>query len=364
MFNLFPIIETLIGQANKFIFIYNYPTNTLSYKSSSLEGLWGQDFNDIIGSYIEILSSITKQDTPFVEDMFKQFTCEAFNDTVEFSIVMEDKTLKHISCNVSSLANDKGQIEWITGELEDISRRKKLEKNVFDYTAKKNTALEVLEHDLGGQLSLLKNIASSFTEENIKSNLGKLVTYAESIQELSKSSMELIADLLKVEYQDTSNTPIRKVRVNIVTRINSILTIFKSSKNSNPNRFILNSSKEEIFIEVDDVKFMQVLNNIIYNSMKFSGEDGIIVISIEDNDKSVLFSVQDNGIGIPEELQDKVFEEHTMAGRLGLKGEKTTGIGLSIAKRMVELHKGNIWFKSSEGKGTTFYIEIPKKNMG
>jgi two-component system sensor histidine kinase VicK len=69
--------------------------------------------------------------------------------------------------------------------------------------------------------------------------------------------------------------------------------------------------------------------------------------------------VADTGIGIPAELQPIIFEKFTKARRPGLRGERTTGLGMSVIKTIVGLHKGHIRLESAEGKGTTFYIELP-----
>jgi two-component system sensor histidine kinase VicK len=71
--------------------------------------------------------------------------------------------------------------------------------------------------------------------------------------------------------------------------------------------------------------------------------------------------VRDNGIGIPEELQPFLINKYTRAGRTGLNGEKTTGLGLSIIKSLIDMHNGKIWLESKENKGTAFYIELPKQ---
>jgi signal transduction histidine kinase len=69
--------------------------------------------------------------------------------------------------------------------------------------------------------------------------------------------------------------------------------------------------------------------------------------------------VKDKGIGIPDNLKDKVFEMHTEAGRTGTSGEKSFGLGLSISRKIVEIHKGKLWFESEPGKETIFYIVLP-----
>src|SRR5690606_15264878 len=119
-------------------------------------------------------------------------------------------------------------------------------------------------------------------------------------------------------------------------------------------------SHEEIFMEVDDHKFMQVINNLISNAIKFTFDGGIISVSIEEKQDSVLFTVADNGIGIPPKYHNGLFERFTEARRLGLKDEPSTGLGMSIIKTIVEWHNGRIWFDSKENEGSSFFIELPK----
>jgi two-component system sensor histidine kinase VicK len=73
----------------------------------------------------------------------------------------------------------------------------------------------------------------------------------------------------------------------------------------------------------------------------------------------VVLKVQDNGVGIPEPLQEIIFHKFTKASRQGTGGEATTGLGLFIVKQIVSLHGGTIWLESSENRGTTFYVALP-----
>ncbi|MEX2593854.1 MAG: ATP-binding protein [Anditalea sp.] len=113
-------------------------------------------------------------------------------------------------------------------------------------------------------------------------------------------------------------------------------------------------------MEVDDYKFIQVINNLISNSIKFTHDGGVISVHIEEKKDHVLFKVADDGIGIPGVFHDRLFEKFTQARRPGLKGEPSTGLGMSIIKTIVDWHEGKIWFTSKENEGTTFYIELSK----
>lgn len=97
------------------------------------------------------------------------------------------------------------------------------------------------------------------------------------------------------------------------------------------------------------------------NALKFTKKQGEISLTLTDQTDSVLFTIRDNGIGTPEKFHPLIFEKFTEARRIGLNGEPTVGLGLSIVKTIVEWHRGNIWFESKENEGTTFYVEISRK---
>jgi two-component system sensor histidine kinase VicK len=128
--------------------------------------------------------------------------------------------------------------------------------------------------------------------------------------------------------------------------------------------FELFSSDPSIYVEIDEVKFIQVITNLISNAIKFTQDDGRITVRVEDKEDSgtLLITVEDNGIGIPKKYHASLFDKFTKARRPGLRHEPSVGLGMSIIKTIVEWHKGRIWFESEENKGTTFYIEIPKNS--
>jgi signal transduction histidine kinase len=110
---------------------------------------------------------------------------------------------------------------------------------------------------------------------------------------------------------------------------------------------------------VDRDKIWQLFTNLIDNAIKFSNERAVIVITATRTDNTFTIMIKDKGIGIPPELKEKVFEMHTAAGRPGTAGEQSFGLGLSISRKIAEMHNGHLWFESVPGKETTFFVELP-----
>lgn len=108
--------------------------------------------------------------------------------------------------------------------------------------------------------------------------------------------------------------------------------------------------------EIDPVLIKRAVQNVTANAIKFSYPDSTIKISTKLKDERLILRIVDAGIGIPEEFHDKIFDRFTPAGRIGTNGEPSTGLGLCFTKQCLEQHGGKIYFKSTEGKGSKFYI--------
>jgi CheY-like chemotaxis protein len=116
----------------------------------------------------------------------------------------------------------------------------------------------------------------------------------------------------------------------------------------------------------DPTRLSQVLINLVGNSIKFTDEDGVVQVSARLAESHgrvhrLLFQVKDNGIGIAKDKQDSIFESFSQAESHTTRKYGGTGLGLTIVKRLTELMGGSIWLESTEGKGTTFFIELPVK---
>lgn len=101
-----------------------------------------------------------------------------------------------------------------------------------------------------------------------------------------------------------------------------------------------------------------MLTNLLNNATKFTPKGGSIVLRARKRGSDLVIQVQDNGIGIPEEKQKRLFEPYYRA-KLGKDERRGLGLGLTLCKRLVELHRGKIWVESEEGKGSTFSFSLP-----
>lgn len=250
----------------------------------------------------------------------------------------------------------RGQAEWdengdptyFSGIMMDVSEKKRLEelKNEFVYvvTHELRTPLSALR----GALDMLPRLLGEDLPEKAKRSLEL------SLQGCDRLSL-LVNDLLEVgkiesgtmEYHlrlvETGNLLQQVIDMNIpyAEQFNVTLKL----ENNFPN--------DKIFIDAE--RLHQILANLISNAVKFSPDNGIVILSTAHKDKQLVLSVTDHGNGIPTAFQERIFQKFARS----TTDKPGTGLGLNITKTMVEKMGGMIWFTSEEGKGTVFFVSFP-----
>ncbi|MEQ8677989.1 MAG: GAF domain-containing sensor histidine kinase [Aggregatilineales bacterium] len=132
--------------------------------------------------------------------------------------------------------------------------------------------------------------------------------------------------------------------------------------------FLISDKQVRIIVSIEDnlssfygdcQQFGRALINLVENAIKFTLYDGVVRIAVESSSGMLVFSVQDNGVGIPAELHDRVFDRFYRGNQEGVQHVSGTGLGLSLVKTVVENHSGKIWLESEPNVGTTFFVSVP-----
>ena len=213
-----------------------------------------------------------------------------------------------------------------------------------------NTSHE-LRTPLNGIIGLSESLYDRNTEPDQKEDLSMIITSGQRLA-------SLVNDILDFSKLKNFDIEIKKKPVDlysltdIVVRINTPLVQGKDV-------VILNQIPKDLSsVEGDENRLQQILNNLIGNAVKFT-EAGHVIISASEKEAMITISVEDTGIGIPEDKKDVVFQEFQQADGSVSREFAGTGLGLSISKRLTELHGGIMWFDSKIGHGSTFYFTLP-----
>ncbi|AHM63595.1 ATPase [Flammeovirgaceae bacterium 311] len=353
-------LEQFADRTSQIIFSYDADRNKLIYLNPAFEQIWNLSRKNVIDNPSELIEYVHASDREYLAAEFQKIKHGEIKKDIEFRIVLPDKSVRWLSLN-AFIDDKRSDRTIINGCADDQTSWKEKDEYTKKYAAKKNSVLEILSHDLAGPLNNISLASTIIAEKSRLHNDPELTDMINLISNTSERSIRLIREFVAQEFLESTSVDIIKKRVDMLKNLNEIIEEYKSSKDHIGKNFSLHSNAEHIYMKVDDVKFRQVINNLISNALKFTPNGGEIKVSIEDMQEVVLFKVADNGIGIPAKYQDSLFEKFTKARRTGLKGEPSIGLGMSIIKTIVDWHNGKIWFESEENKGSTFYIELPKE---
>jgi len=266
------------------------------------------------------------------------------------------KTIKENSYNSEMY----DEISRLNNEL--VSAQRELSKKNAELARlneEKNRFLGMAAHDLRNPLHSILMHAEFLLEDSVDPTQREFLSI---ISTTSQSMANLVDDLLDVARIESGklNLDLSVERsdalINRVAAVNGPLAKKKGVT-------IAATAEESTRILIDVAKIEQVLNNLIGNALKFSSPGGKIEIRCKNVEEGVLITVKDEGAGIAPEQQAKLFQPF-QRGQKGTAGETSTGLGLVIVKRIVEGHRGKIWFESEVGKGTLFFVYLPSDVMG
>ena len=235
----------------------------------------------------------------------------------------------------------------------DITNNRIAEIALRDSKDKFNDVINLIAHDLQEPLRTVKSYLT-LLERKYKNQLDpKANQYISYAVDGAIRMQELVTDLLTYSQIDKNEIPFRSVNSQEVINnaIKNLNTMIETSK-----AIITTGSMP--MVRANSTQLSLLFQNLLSNAIKFQSQTpAVIQISAEQQKTEWLFSVTDNGIGIQPEFYDKIF---LMFHRLHNKEEYPgTGMGLTLCKRIVELHKGRIWVESTPGQGSAFYFTLP-----
>ncbi len=223
--------------------------------------------------------------------------------------------------------------------------------------------LGVLSHDLRSPLASIKGIAELLRNEDDAQEVEKVRQYAATIIETVDQVLSITDDLLELIKVESAGMQANFEQVELLELLLRSVETFRmlAYKKGVEIQLIYPEEREELWIEADRPKLLQIVNNLVSNAIKFTPRGGKVEVILEEGPDYVKIRVRDTGIGIPEEMMPILFTESPDRRRLGTEGEKSTGLGLVIVRNFVRLHNGQIIVKSELGKGTEFQVVLPKR---
>ncbi|MDI3518781.1 MAG: hypothetical protein PWQ34_928 [Caldanaerobacter sp.] len=213
-------------------------------------------------------------------------------------------------------------------------------------------------HELKTPLASVKALIESL----INSRSQDIAFYKEILQDVNGEidrMTRLVNDLLELARLDKIKSPrIKRVEVSeVISDVIDSLAPLAESKNVN----LTFNGKEKVFAEVDPDRFYRMAYNIVENGIKYTYEGGNVLVGLDEDEDNIYLAISDNGIGISEEVLPKIFDRFARGDTARSKKNGGFGLGLAIAKEIIDMHEGKVTVESKVGEGTTFKIVLPKR---
>ncbi|MBU5467491.1 cell wall metabolism sensor histidine kinase WalK [Virgibacillus sp. MSJ-26] len=314
---------------------------TVTLMNDAAGHLVGQNPDDVMG---ELILDVLHLDEKVVDVTELK---DSGSMIIDFS---EDDYVYLLRANFSTVMNEDEQITGFITVISDVTEQEQLERERREFVSN-------VSHELRTPLTTMRSYVETLTE-GAWQDKELAPKFLEVTQNETDRMIRMVNDLLQLSRMDQKDYSLQRERVEFVQFLNGIIDRFEMNV---PEQITLlrEIPNESFSVWIDKDKMTQVLDNIISNAIKYSPEGGKITFKVTRRNHQMLVSIADEGMGIPYDRLDKIFERFYRADKARTRKLGGTGLGLAITKELVEAHHGTIWARSREGKGTTIFFTLP-----
>jgi signal transduction histidine kinase len=241
---------------------------------------------------------------------------------------------------------------WSSLELENANHELHLLNDEM------NQFMGIAAHDLRSALNVLLGCSNYLLPKESDDLSSKERTYLNLVRKSSSTMLKLMDELLDIARIDTMRLPLTLEETDFSVLVGENIQFNQALAEAKGIQINLLVPPQPARVKVDPGKIEQVLNNLLSNAVKYSPSNTTIQVSVDQNPDEIIVSVRDQGPGIPGEEQQDLFNPFRTTSIKPASGESSTGLGLYIARRIVEEHGGRIWVESETGKGSAFSFTL------
>ena len=335
----------------------------------SAQSLVGWDHEEVMGKpFSQIFKLFDEEGGERVEDPVKRvLDGDTSSELVENNVLLTKYGTKvPAEVRASPIRDDRNDVIGSVVVFNEISQCKECEKSLMRAKAEsesvrrtKNELLANMSHDLRIPLNSIIGFSDILLTESFGPLTKKQSKYVENISTSGKYMLSIINGILEVSKIEKGKISIKYDTFQVHEVFEEIMSSLSpiASENNVTIRFRIDDKLETI--KADRVKFKQILYNLLSNALKFTPEEGTVIIDARVIGDMASISVIDTGIGIPESHQDIIFKPFVQIENSVSKQYDGTGLGLSIVKKFVEIHGGEITLRSEVGNGSEITFTIP-----
>lgn len=341
--------KNLLDQANEVIFLLDEKCRFVEM-NVKFEEILGYFRADWIGRLIYDIIAPNDRDEAI---KYCWETLKGGTPRFNLKVIHTKGMVVHMALANSPVKDSDGKVTGIMVIARDISEEKKIEEL-------QNKFVSHVSHELRTPLSAIKEFIALLIDE-IPGNLNEAqADYCCRVRTNIDRLTKIIDNLLLISSMDEGKVILEKKLVDMRDLIKQVGENLKITAEKKMIRLKTESGDKISQIYLDPDRIVQVLNNLVYNAIKFTPEGGKIIIGLRDSGDKIIFWVKDNGIGIRAEDQERIFDRFQQIRGREFFGKPGSGLGLAISKEITSLHRGEIKVASQVGVGSTFTVSLPK----
>jgi len=260
-----------------------------------------------------------------------------------------------------SSKNSEKYIQELEEKIIDLSLKLKTKANAFNDAEETTTKiLGKLTHNLKNPVGVIFSFSEMMLEDIDDYSPEKLEKHLQIIKNSATFSLALLDTISKYSRVKSPNFVLKRQRINYNELLSDLINEFKSEASKKNIDVTVKLPENDVFLTVDGDEITQAVRVILNNAMRYSNENSTIAVTVTELKNTVETTITDQGIGISATDLPNIFEEFYVVNTYSADKQKCVGLGLAIARRIVELHNGKISAKSTLEKGSSFKIIFPK----
>jgi two-component system sensor histidine kinase VicK len=261
-----------------------------------------------------------------------------------------------LRASFSLIQSESGYISGVVCVLRDVTEEEQIEEERKQFVSN-------VSHELRTPLTSMRSYIEALIDGAWKDE-ELAPRFLDVAQSETDRMIRMIQDLLHLSRIDSGKSELNKELIDLTALFMQVLNRFEvllDSEEYRDNNYTLDSQllTEAVFVDIDPDRIIQVFDNVLNNAIKYSPDGGTIKSTMSLSNDQVIISIQDEGMGIPKDDLEHIFDRFYRVDRARSRAMGGTGLGLAISREVVEQHGGKIWAESVERKGTTFYIALP-----
>ena len=318
----------------------------------------GYRVGEITPSYQVWADRLHPGDRPRIENEIRRSMAGRTDYAADFRVIWPDGSLHWMNARARYEYGENGACRRMVGVMADVTERKQAELALQEADRRKDEFLAMLAHELRNPLTPIRNAAHVLGQPGLNETR---ITWARDIIERHVSHLtRLVDDLVDLSLIVQGRIVLKRERVELTAMIDQALESARPVMEARRHRCEVRLPPQPIWLEGDPVRLAQVLINLLDNAAKYSPDGGHVEIAAGIAGREAEIRVRDHGIGIPAQLLPHIFELFRQGERKLDRGQGGMGIGLTMVRRLIELHGGRVEVESAgPGQGATFILHLP-----